>query len=294
LYVLSTLKLPKSCYHFPTHLDYNPLGRVEYATIQPDWIGTGFGRMRRWNSYQIVLILCGTGHYRDSEGRNFPLQAGDLFLTAPGVPHQYGPRVKERWTEIAIGFRGSLFDLWNRAGVLQPQAAPIHVKPLATWYRRLRTLSMPTRAERHDSALHALRVFAFLETLPLDKPYKRAHQQPEWLTKALSMIESQNVAKPYCVREIAQACRMGVHTFRRLFARHTGHGPMTHHRKYRLEMARRLLTSSNLSAKEIAEQLGFYDSAHFSATLKRNSGLGPRQFRAGKVGGDLPLPESGD
>jgi AraC-like DNA-binding protein len=283
IHILSMIKLPRRNHIFETHLDFNPLGRVTFAAILPNWIGTGFSRFRRWGSYQVVLLLRGEGIYRDAEGRDFQVKKGDLFLTAPGVPHQYGPPPGRVWTEFVVGFSGSLFDVWNRAGILHPQAAPIPV-PLELWYRKLRGIVTPTPRERREPIRHLIRLLSLLEDLPLDKPYTRTHNWPDWMGIALSMIEAQDLANPYPLEAIARSCGMGIHSFRRNFAQLTGHGPVAFQKKFRMETAHRLLATEKLSVKEIGQQLGFCNSFHFSAAFKKYSGLSPRAFRAGDRG----------
>lgn len=281
---MSTIKIPKYNHYFDLNFDFNPLGRVDVGIILPNWIGTGFSRMRRWGSYQLILILRGEGAYRDTEGREFQLKKGDLFITTPNVPHQYGPPPGKVWTEFVLAFRGPLFDLWNRAGILHPQAAPIPLRPLEKWYRKFRSIATPTPQEWRKPIRHLIRFQSLLEDLPLDKPYKRTHTWPEWMGVAMLMIEAHDPAQPNSVQSIAKACGMGVHSFRRNFARLTSHGPVAYYQKYRMEMARRLLTTEKLTVKEIAEQLGFYNAFHFSTAFKKYAGLSPRRFRAGENG----------
>ena len=276
---------PNSIRFFDAHLAFNPLGQINYGVLHTDWIGTGFSRMRRWGSYQLVLILEGRGSYRDAEGREFQLEKGDLFVTTPDVPHQYGPPKGEVWSEFAFGFQGSLFDLWHRAGILNPQSRPIRVTSLRVWHKKFWRLLTPTVRERREPIRQLIRLQSMLEDLPLDRPHERTHQRPEWMVKAMSLIEAHDLARPHSVVNIARACGMGVHTFRRNFARETGLGPMVYYQKLRMETARRLLAVEKLSIKEIAEQLGFYNAFHFSASFKKYSGLSPRSFRAGD-GGD--------
>ena len=278
------MKFPAPYHHFKLNLDYNPLGRVDFGVIQSDWTGTGFSSMRRLFCYSLVLVLRGEGLYRDTEGRCFPLEEGDLFITSPNIPHQFGPPEGKLWTELALGFHGSLFDLWDRAGNLHPQAGPIKLKPLHVWYKRFCRLLKPTRLEKLQPNRHLIRILSLLEDLPLNQPYKQLLQTPEWMGVALSMIEAADPAKPYTIEQIAQSCGMGVHAFRRNFARLAGQGPRTYFQKVRMEKAHRLLASEDISVKQIAEQLGFNSAFHFSAAFKKYFNLSPSQFRASRCG----------
>ncbi|CAM3098810.1 helix-turn-helix transcriptional regulator [Rariglobus hedericola] len=270
----------RACTHqfFDLNLPLNPLGRIESGVIIRNGTGTGFSRMRRWAQYQLVLILEGEGVYRDSEGRDFAVKKGDLFVTTPHVAHQYGPQDGKVWDELAIGFCGKLFDLWQQTGLLHPLEKPYILTPFEKWYRELRELLVPNRLERQQPIRHLIRLQTLLEDLAFDQPAKVAHQ-PEWLATALGMIDTPDLTRPPTVNELAEACGLGVHTFRREFARHTGVGPVAYVHRIRMERARSLLTSTDLPIKVIAQQLGFSDAFHFSSAFKKYAGWSPRSFK---------------
>ena len=50
---------------------------------------------------------------------------------------------------------------------------------------------------------------------------------------------------------------------------------------YRIEQAVRLLNEQQLSVSEVAYNLGFADTHHFSRTFKRVMGLSPGKYRSG-------------
>lgn len=263
---------------FDLNLPLNPLGRIESGVIIRNGVGTGFSRMRRWPQYQLVWILEGDGSYRDAQGRNFALTKGDLFVTTPNVPHQYGPPAGTFWDELAIGFRGKLFDLWQQTGLLRPLEKPLLLAPFEKWYRELRDLLTPRPIERKRSIRHLIRLQTLLEDIALDQPVKMA-TKPRWLTRALGLMETLDQARPITVKELADACGLGLHTFRREFARHMGVGPVAYLHRVRMEQARRLLTSTNAPIKLVAQQLGFSDAFHFSATFKKYAGCSPKRFK---------------
>ncbi len=265
---------------FPTDLLRIPLGRVEYGVINRNWKGTTFARMRHWGSYQVVLVLKGVGIYRDAEGREFTLKRGDLFVTTPDVPHQYGPPEGKVWTELAFGFRGKLFDLWRQTGLLRLQDTPIPVSPVDYWQKRIEKFLTPTALERSEPVRHLIKLQTLLADLRLGTPHSKVKDDHlAWYHMALSMIESVDLAKPHTVQEIAEACGMGIHTFRRKFAHVHGVGPATHYRNCRCEIARQMLKTKNASIKEIAKQLGYYDAFHFSKMFKQRFRKSPSAFK---------------
>ena len=55
--------------------------------------------------------------------------------------------------------------------------------------------------------------------------------------------------------------------------------PARYLKEYRISVAKKLLMSSNLSIKEIADQVGFEDPFHFSKSFKDVVGESPKQYR---------------
>jgi two-component system response regulator YesN len=54
--------------------------------------------------------------------------------------------------------------------------------------------------------------------------------------------------------------------------------------RLRMEQAKELLRTTNLSAAEICARVGYNDPHYFSAAFKRATGLAPRHFRAQPAG----------
>lgn len=60
--------------------------------------------------------------------------------------------------------------------------------------------------------------------------------------------------------------------------------PMIYLRRYRIRQARELLETTNLSMTEVAFEVGFSESAHFSRLFQREVGMTPRAYRQNRLG----------
>jgi transcriptional regulator GlxA family with amidase domain len=65
--------------------------------------------------------------------------------------------------------------------------------------------------------------------------------------------------------------------------------PMTYLRHYRLRQARQLLENTNLTITQVAGQVGFSESAHFTHIFQQENGVTPRAYRNGKRKQVLPI-----
>ena len=88
-----------------------------------------------------------------------------------------------------------------------------------------------------------------------------------------------NMTKTLTVAQIARRFGMSGRNFSRRFKAATGKTPVHYLQELRLNGARELLQSSNLSITEIAHKVGFRDARHFSYLFKRTLSVSPRAYR---------------
>lgn len=90
---------------------------------------------------------------------------------------------------------------------------------------------------------------------------------------------SQNIKEHFSMQYYANALGLTVGRFTRQIKKQAGVTPSEQHRIAVTTEAKRLLANTNLSVSEVAEQLGFVDSAYFCRVFKKRTGLSPGQFR---------------
>ena len=81
--------------------------------------------------------------------------------------------------------------------------------------------------------------------------------------------------KPFRVEDIAQEVGMSVSSFHRHFKAVTAMSPLQFQKQLRLQEARRLMLSENLSAANAAYQVGYNDASHFNRDYKSFFGAPP-------------------
>lgn len=98
------------------------------------------------------------------------------------------------------------------------------------------------------------------------------------------IVQAQTWLKERCSEEIrlsavANHFDMSVRSFNRRFKLATGQTPLQYLQNVRVDMARELLQSSNLSVNEIAEKVGYQDMGHFTALFKKFLSTTPSEYR---------------
>lgn len=99
-----------------------------------------------------------------------------------------------------------------------------------------------------------------------------------------SIIEVQEWLKSACyddidIKQMAAKVSMPVRTFTRRFRQALGLTPNQYLQDLRIENARDLLKTTDLSVQDISEHVGYKDTAYFSRVFKTRVGLSPTEYK---------------
>jgi signal transduction histidine kinase/CheY-like chemotaxis protein len=144
------------------------------------------------------------------------------------------------------------------------------------------------RCNRGVSAILSKGVFSATETLDhIESALTRQHT----LGRATQQIVRQAMAcihtrytEPLSREDIARHIGISADYLTDCFRQELGITPMIYLRRYRIRQARELLETSDLSIMQVALEVGFTESAHFTRTFQREVGMTPRAYRMEKRG----------
>jgi len=118
--------------------------------------------------------------------------------------------------------------------------------------------------------------------------------QSEWQDPIISAVLeyiNQHYAEPHLgVSDMAAHVALSANYLSVYFRKITGSSPYHYLLQTRMQHARQLLATSNLTVAEIAAAVGFTSPYHFSATFKRLNGVTPTAFR--QDAGEAPIIDS--
>ena len=252
---------------------------VSAAAYIHDSVGVPEGKLRVMGCYALVYILAGGGAYRDAGGGPHRVEAGDLILVFPDLPHTYGPGPDDRWDELHVLFEGEVFDLWRQRGLLDPRRPVLHLEPVSAWLPRLTRVFDPSASGR--PALQVCRLQEVLAVMmEFDARGAGERASLDWVVRARSRLEQDlGAGARQDLAAVAGALGMSYEAFRKRYKRLTGEPPGTYRARCVMDLAARRLLEGKQTLGEIADALGFCDEFHFSKRFKQVTGLTPGAYR---------------
>lgn len=103
-------------------------------------------------------------------------------------------------------------------------------------------------------------------------------QQVDMVSKARLRIR-ESLESDVTIQTIAEELGVSYSNFRKLFKEYTGLSPATYQQELKLLRAKELLTTTELSIKEIAYRLNFESPDYFSAKFKAKMGFKPSEIK---------------
>ncbi len=253
------------------------LGKVSLAGYIRNGRGVSFSRPRTYDNYALVYLLEGSGRMKTGNRPIVKCRAGDLLFVYPEIPHSYGPGPRETWSEFYVVFNGPIFDLWRHHGLLQPKDPVRRLPNIRRWLPQLEAVADPDLPETVKGMLRRVcRLQKFLGDI-IEEP-KPNPPPVSWMEQAVRQLV-EIPERPSAA--IARSLGVSYETFRKEFTRRTGLPPGRFRLHRLIDHARILITERNLSNKQLAETLGFYDEFHFSRRFRQITGQSPRHFRHG-------------
>jgi AraC-like DNA-binding protein/mannose-6-phosphate isomerase-like protein (cupin superfamily) len=235
---------------------------------------------RRLSEYQILFIADGEGEFEDQSGRNISVGAGDAILLFPNVWHRYRPKRETGWSEYWVSLAGPTVDGWVKGGIISPELPVIHIKD------RLLLVDAYTRILdhiRHERPGYSQLIAAEASTIVAnivvaERSEGMADELVDKIRNAKHFLEEEVGQLPE-MRQLAARLHLSTSHFYRLFKEQTGLSPYQYHLQIRINRARDLLRTTQLSIKQIASMLGFSNTYHFSKTFKGRIGMSPSRWR---------------
>lgn len=234
------------------------------------------------NEYQLLYLVEGEGVFHSATVRETPLRQGDLFLLFPGEWHSYHPLADVGWKSYWIGFRGSNMDERVKAGFLSPKKPVYHVgysSMLHDVYRFAYKTAQEEAAYVQQTLAGAVNLLiGMMYSLEGNNRLNNNQGHVDMINHARDRIRA-SLEDDLTIQQIAQDMGVSYSNFRKLFKEYAGVSPALYQQELRLQRAKELLATTNVSIKQIAYRLRFESPDYFSSKFKVKTGMKPSEFR---------------
>ena len=241
--------------------------------------------MRILGKYALVLILGGSGFYRDNRNTSTDIKPGDAVLVFPEIAHAYGPRKNGCWKHAYIVFEGSQFDLLRQTGVLDPNHPIWRLQPVAFWKQRLKELVQAEPGANQPSSLKSIAQFSYLLADMAATHFEtRQHSDDTRIDESSTLLSEPFEGTWLSPQLVAQKLGISYESFRKRFAKRLGESPAHFQKRRRIEHACAAIYQNALTFQQLADQLGFCDVFHFSKAFRQITGEPPSVYRKRALG----------
>lgn len=238
---------------------------------------------RELNEYQLLYVTEGEGVFRSTTNKKeAELKTGDMFLLFPGEWHTYYPKREIGWKSYWIGFKGKNIDDRLAAGFLHPEKPIYHVgfsDEIVHLYRSAYTVASKEQAYSQQILAGIVNhLIGMMYALERNNELSKSHTRVDMVNKARLRIR-EALESSLTIQQIAEELGTSYSNFRKQFKEYTGISPAAYQQDLKLQRAKELLSTTDLSIKEIAYKLNFDSPDYFSAKFKIKTGRKPSDMR---------------
>lgn len=234
------------------------------------------------NEYQLLYITNGNGIFTyGNDKQSCLISEGKMFFLMPGVWHSYQPLPNTGWNEYWIGFRGPIIDKITEEGFFlnrQPVFTIGLNERIVDLYYKAIEIANEERAG-YQQALSGIVMHILGLMYYRDKTRDFQNEDLIRKIKKAKVIMRESLYKSITPEQIALELNISYSGFRRAFREFTGTSPLKYIIELKLNEAKRLLSTTFLSVKEIAYQLNFENPDYFPVFFKKRTGLTPLEYR---------------
>lgn len=233
------------------------------------------------SSWLLILTLGGQGRVA-CPGKEAVVNEGDIVLFAPKTLQEYGtaPGASEweiLWAHFHLRPHWLPILDWPPVG---PGLSKIRLGGESARLEVQRELESAVEASRRGTRFSTPIAMAHLELALLLCRDQADQSRPLDPRLQVAMDATRDLRLPWDIPTMARLAGLSASQFTRLFREETGSTPRDWLESRRMDLARQLLTMSDLTLRAIASRIGFESEFYFSRRFRQATGLSPSEYRA--------------
>jgi len=239
--------------------------------------------VRTAGSPEVIFIYCADGEgWCEMAGRSHPITRNQLLVVPAATPHAYGAGPTHPWTIHwfhAIG--GNVPYYLERLGVTREKpVVPLggNVQLFSLFEEVLEGLEHGFTLTHLIYAAHSLLHLMGLILRHKDEYHYGETDVRQRIAESVEFMKG-HLREPLHVGTLSALVNLSRSHYTTLFRRVMGYAPQSYLNHLRMQRAVQLLNTTELSVKQISDQLGFSDQFYFSRAFKRMHNHSPTEHR---------------
>lgn len=255
------------------------LCRVTYGATHPP-----FDEHDHGDCFETVFFMSGEQTY-EINGSPVTLNGGEFLLSQPGEKHRtemHGEEISDFYYMI-FHFKTDNFLHFdkNATEYIASRFYSCKEKKHKQSARMKQILHRLFKIKKERSALAKIQFEIYLPELFLEMVLCLENSQKPVFSDMQKLVETIRCApqKEYTIEILAKSVGLSPSRLKQKFKEYTGIPVMKFIMKQKIEKAQEMLLDPSISITDIAFELNFCSSQHFSSVFKKYSRLSPKQYR---------------
>jgi AraC-like DNA-binding protein len=232
---------------------------------------------------EAVFIYCSEGNgWCEIGGTMHEVGRNQLLILPASVPHVYGASENEPWTIYWFHAVGNHLPIYLEmlGATAEKPVVPLggDVQLLSLFEDVLEELEHGFTTAHLLYAAHALTHLMGLMLRHKDESGYGATNVRERVAKSIEFMKN-HLREPLKIATLAGLVSLSRSHYTTLFQRVTGYAPLSYLNHLRMQRAVQLLNTTDLSVKQISDQLGFCDQFYFSRAFAKMHNHSPSEHR---------------
>lgn len=229
-----------------------------------------------FDSYLLIYTLEGKGTVITPGGKSICLK-DDIALIDCNQAHSYF--ANEFWDFLWFHFNGNasrrlVSFILSRQGTITHATDPWQTTQCFEYLTKAQTENSVALEITLSSYIHHI-----LAELAAYEMYGKAlSSKPDIASRAARYI-SQHCSEPLSIQQIADEVGVSKSSLCHIFKNETGFSPYDYMIGRRIDIAKDLLWSTDLTISEISDRVGFQSESHFIKTFRMRTKMSPTTFR---------------
>lgn len=272
----------KSPHQSQTHIAWNFEENIKSALpVWPNFVNRSNFHPNTWVDHTnfiytaVEIPLEGNMRFRQRE-ESMVVESGEAYLIHRGENSRLECGPAGFCRKISIGLSGnSLPSILMDTGLIN--YTKIRLADPEKVFRLILDIEKQLHIEeKSDELVREISILCY--TLLLELARALRFKYPSTLAKAMELMTI-NLARKLTIRQITEELNISQDKLEELFQKRFRKSPKEYFLELKMEKAKQLLSRTDLSVKQIANQLGYQDQMNFSRLFRKKIGKNPLMYR---------------